>query len=117
MTIELVIGSIASLGALGSFALGGGILSRYIKHSNELAVTKYRLEQTEQQVKELIDDVKTLKSDSVEISTRVEQFAEHIKKLDLIPDLAAKLASTQELVSNVQRLVIAISQSHTIQAS
>lgn len=117
MTIEIILGCITAGGALVASLTGGSLLSRYVKHSSEQAVTNYRLEQTEKQVKELIEEVKTLKTDSVEIATRVEQFSDSIKKLDLIPELAAKLAAMEDLVTNVRNLCMVLTQAHTIQAS
>lgn len=115
MTLEMILGSLTALGALVSLIFGGGILSRHIKHSNELAVTKYILEETQKKLAAVIDDVADLKNNSVEVNTKIQQFTEHIKKLDLIPQLDAKMNAMEKLVENVQSMVTVIvnkSRSH-----
>ena len=108
MSLEVVFGTVAAAGAGLSAIFGGGILTRYIKHSNELAVTKYILDDTKKKLEAVVADVAELKKDSVEFNTKIDQFTEHIKKLDLIPDLAAQLEATKSLVQSVQSMVSSI---------
>jgi soluble cytochrome b562 len=105
MTLESVGGIFAAVGAIGSMLFGGNLFKRHIEHSNELAVTKYRLNETQKKLEDVVKDVAELKSDSVELHTKMNQFSEHIKMLELIPRLDERLDAMKELVENVKSTV------------
>lgn len=110
MTPEIIFGSVAAAGAIVTSLLGGGLLTRHIKQSNELAVTKYIVDETQKKLDAVIKDVAELQSGSVEMSTKIDQFTERSKKLDLIPALDAKLEAMEKLITSVQSLVSSIAQ-------
>lgn len=108
MTLEAVLG-IASAGlTLIGAIFGGGILNRFIKHSNELAVTKFIVEQQQKKLEQLVDKVSQLETDSVEVKTKVDQITEHLKKLDMIPELSSRLSAMEGLLTNMSQLVSSI---------
>lgn len=99
--IEMISAGLAIL----SLLFGGSLLTRHQKQSNEMAVAKYRLDVAEQALKEMHEKVNLLETNSAEVNTKVGQYAEHIKKLDLIPELQAQLKATQELVEGIRSLI------------
>lgn len=117
MSIELVVSSIAAGCTVIGLIFGGGLLNRHIKQSNDLAVTRYILTETQKKLEDVILDVKQLKNSSVEVETKMEQFSEHIKKLDMIPRIDERLQSMKELVTNVQALVASLTQERAIHGS
>ena len=105
MVAETIFGSIAAIGAVASAIFGGGILNRYIKGSNEMAVTKYVLDETKHKLECVVADVATLKSSSVELKTKMDRFEDSLKKLDLLPTLSAKLSTMETMVDSMFKLL------------
>jgi hypothetical protein len=112
MSIELLVAAGASAAALISAILGGGLLTRFIAHSNELAVTKHVVEQMQLKLESTVEELNSLKNNSIEVSTKVAMFSEHIKKMEMIPEIAAKLASMETLIGSVQSLVSMLAQEY-----
>jgi hypothetical protein len=108
MTFEVVLASGAAVAAMVSVAFGGGLFKRYVDHAKELAVTNYRLKQAEDKLELVIKTVADLDRSHVETDIKVEQFTELVKKLDLIPDIAARLNAMDKVVTSVQQLVSAL---------
>lgn len=108
MTLEVVLASGAAVAAMVSVAFGGGLFKRYVDHAKDLAVTNYRLKMQEDKVEALIKAVDELDRNRIETHLKVEQFTDLIKKLDLIPDIAARLNAMDKVVTSVQSLVSAL---------
>ena len=111
MTLETLSLVGAAVAAIVSTIFGGGMLNKYIKHSGDLAVADYRLKENEAAIKNLIKEVADLKNDSIEVNTKLQQYADHIRKLDLLPTLVAKLEAMESLVGSVQELVSLLTKS------
>lgn len=110
MATEYVLGIIAAAGTVVTSIFGGGMFSRYIKHSNDLAVARHIVDATTLAVEKLQEQVAVLKSDSAVISSKIEEFNKHVVKLDLIPDLMAKLDAALSTMQNMQDIVTALSK-------
>jgi hypothetical protein len=105
MTLESIGGIFAAFAAVGSMIFGGGLLTRHIKQSNELAVTRYIALETEKRLVGVINDVAALKIESAGAHAKIDQFADNIKKLDLIPRLDERLEAMSKLIESVQQMV------------
>lgn len=108
MTFEVVLASGAAVAAMVSVAFGGGLFKRYVDHAKELAVTQHILKETKEKLEIVVADVAKLKLATTEDHIRIEQYAEHIKKLELIPELSAQMSAMKDIVTSVQSTVTAI---------
>lgn len=113
MSMEMVFGTVTAVGGIISLIFGGGLINRLIKHSNELAVTRYILNEQKGELAALVKEVAELKGSSIEVTTRMEQFSEQIKKLDHLPTVMAKLDAMETLVTNVQNMVTSLTRTRT----
>lgn len=101
MTVEMIFGIVEAAGVAISMLMGGGLLTRYVKHSNDLAVTTYILNETKKKLETAITDIAALQTKAVAVDAKIAQFHEHMAKLDLIPRLDEKLKSMESLIGDL----------------
>ena len=99
MPIEAILGTAAGISTLISLLFGGGLFRQALKHNAETAVQKFRQDQTDAKVKENDLAIQGLKQDMALVNKDVEGFAQHIRKLDLLPDIMSKLSEISATIS------------------
>jgi hypothetical protein len=89
---EAILASLAALSTVASALFGGGLFRQALKHNGEMAVQRYRQEQTDTKVKENDIAIQSLKQDMALVNKDVAGFQQHIRKLDLLPEIMSKLS-------------------------
>ena len=93
--VEIILGTAATLGAIGTALFGGGLLKQLFSHSNAMAVQKHELEQTKIKVDKNDSSIQQLQIDVKLQNKDILSFAEQVKKLDLLPEISGKLTGIE----------------------
>jgi hypothetical protein len=93
--LEIAFGSVAAIGAVISGLFGGGLFKQALRHSAENAVLRYQQEQSDKQGKENDAAIHALRQDVALVKRDVVGFQEHVRKLDLLPEILSKLSSME----------------------
>lgn len=99
MPLEIVLGTIAGIGTLTSLLFGGGLFKTAMNHSNELAVQKHIQNETAKKVAANDASIHSLKTDLALVNKDVDSFADHIKKLEILPEISSKLTGIETLIA------------------
>lgn len=105
MTTSEFIAAVSAGAALISGLFGGGLLKRHIDSAKVQAVQQYILDQLSKDMKETKEKVADMERENAAVSAKIDRFEKSLDKLDLIPDINAKLAATQRAVESLQDIV------------
>lgn len=89
----------AALGTLASALFGGGLFRQALKHNGEMAVQRYKQEQTDIKVRENDLAIQGLKQEMALVNKDVKAFDQHIRKLEILPEISAKLSGIEVAIS------------------
>lgn len=105
LPIEVVLGTAATIGAIGTTLFGGGLLRQLFTHSNQMAVQKHELAQTRLKVEQNDNSIRKLETDVALHNKDIATFQESLKKLDMLPDINAKLGTVEQLLAYLKERV------------
>jgi len=100
--VDVVLGIAAALGGIGTFVFGGGMFRQMFSHSNKMAIQSHRQDQTEVLVKDNNNSIISLQMTVALQNQNMEGFQRQLIKLDLIPDISAKLNSFGQVMDDVK---------------
>jgi hypothetical protein len=96
---EAILASLAALSTVASALFGGGLFRQALKHNSETAVQRFRQEQTDLKVKENDVSIQKLNQDMALVNRDVKAFDAHIRKLEILPEISAKLSGIEVAIS------------------
>jgi septal ring factor EnvC (AmiA/AmiB activator) len=98
MTTALIISIV--FGIL-SLLVGGGLLTRYISHSNDLAVQAHDIKQTKADIAALQNDSKSMNTQVALLTQTLNELKPRLEKLDLLELLNNKLDNLNRIVDTI----------------
>ena len=102
MPIEAIAGTMAGISALISLVFGGGLLKTAMSHSNELAVQKHIQAETSKNVADNEKAIQSLIITQALQDKDISGFKDHVKKLEMLPEISSKLSSFEYLLLNLK---------------
>jgi archaellum component FlaC len=102
---EIVLGTVAAVGAVLTALFGGGLLKQAFTHSNALAIQKHELAQTKEKVEKNDAAIQRLTTDVALQNKDINGFQNHIRKLDMIPEINSKLNGLESLMGYLKEQI------------
>lgn len=99
MSLTPILGTIATIMSLATAIFGGGLLRQILKHNAEMAVSKYRQQEAEKRLTEMDRELQQARTEISLLNRDVKSFDQHIKKLDMLAEINAKLSGVETSIS------------------
>lgn len=112
ISIEAILGASTVICGVASALFGGGLFRQALRHSADSAVQKFRLEQTDLKVRENDVAIQGLKQDVALINKDVKSFEQHIRKLDMLPEISSKLSGIEATMNYMKEQISRLDQAH-----
>jgi hypothetical protein len=105
LPMEAVVGTVASVFAIGTALFGGGMFRQALKHNGELAVQKYKQDQTDVKVEKNDVAIQKLNQEVALINKDVKSFENTIRKLDVLPEISSKLSGIEVAINFMKETI------------
>jgi hypothetical protein len=102
MPVEVVLGTVASVLAIGTALFGGGLFKQALKHAGDMAIQKHELEQQKSKVRENDLAIQRLTTDLALVNKDIEGFSAHVRKLEMLPEISSKLSGLEALMGYIK---------------
>jgi hypothetical protein len=102
LPVEVILGTVATLGAIGSALFGGGMLRQLFSHSNQMAVQKHELENTKKKVEGNDLSIQKLVIESALQRQNIDNFHSHIQQLQMLPKIDSRLIVLETMLKVIE---------------
>lgn len=106
LSVDAIVGAVACITSVSAALFGSGLMKRRADHGARVAVESFRQTQTEVKVTKLEQDHQEMKTEMALVKRDIEGFNQHVRKLEMIPEINAKLTSLETLVNFVKSHVV-----------
>lgn len=110
---EVILGTLAAITGLSSMLFGGGLFRQALNHKGEMSVQKYKQDQSDMKIKENDGAIQALTTSVALINREIKGFHDHVKKLELLPEMLAQLAGIQATMTYMKEQITELKNQHT----
>jgi hypothetical protein len=106
LSLEVIVGAVACFTSISAALFGSGLMKRRSEHGAKVAVESYRQSQTEKKVEDLEQRHAKMDTQMALVQREIEGFNMHVRKLEMIPEINAKLTSLETLINFVKSQLV-----------